>query len=167
MRLLVMALLLITACSPQKKIERSKQIVLTNKPAFDSVGHIWAQLNPCASDTVINEITDTIYGENVFFSDTIYMPQDNIKYIYKTITKQPTVIEKKTTSYITDNRQVNLLKDQLNNERIKSNYLLGNIDTKELSIKEQKKIANKRMYYIIGLIITLIASHILRSKIKL
>lgn len=166
MRLLVMAFMLITACSPQKKIERSKQIVLTNKPAFDSVGIVWSQLHPCVNDTVINEITDTIYGENVLFSDTIHIPQDNIKYIYKTITKPYTVIEKKM-AYVTDNRQINLLKEQINNERIKSNYLLGSLDTKELSIKEQKKISNNRIYYIIGLIIALIASHILRSKIKL
>jgi hypothetical protein len=159
--------MLITACSPQKKIERAKQIVITNKPAFDSVGHVWATLNPCVSDTVINEITDTIYGENAVFIDTVYAPQENIKYIYKTITKPSTIIEKKTMAYVTDYRQVNLLKEQLKEQQIKNNYLLGNVDTKELLIKEQKKIATNRLYYIIGLIIVLIASHILRSKIKL
>ncbi|OPZ92397.1 MAG: hypothetical protein BWY74_01592 [Firmicutes bacterium ADurb.Bin419] len=162
-----MAFVLITACSPQKKIERSKQIVLTNKPAFDSVGMVWSQLHPCVSDTVMNEITDTIYGENAVFIDTVYIPKENIKYIYKTITKPSTIIEKKTMAYVTDYRQVNLLKEQLKEQQIKNNYLLGNVDTKELLIKEQKKIASNRLYYIIGLIIALIASHILRSKIKL
>ena len=159
--------MLITACSPQKKIERAKQIVITNKPAFDSIGHVWATLNPCVSDTIINEITDTIYGENAIFIDTVYAPQENIKYIYKTITKPPTIIEKKTMAYVTDYRQVNLLKEQLKEQQIKNNYLLGSADTKELSIKEQKKIASNRLYYIIGLIIALLASHVLRSKIKL
>ena len=162
-----MAFMLLTACSPQRKIERAKQIVITNKPALDSVGHVWATLNPCVSDTIINEITDTIYGENAVFIDTVYAPQENIKYIYKTITKPPTIIEKKTMAYVTDYRQVNLLKEQLKEQQIKNNYLLGSADTKELSIKEQKKIASNRLYYIIGLIIALLASHVLRSKIKL
>ena len=70
-------------------------------------------------------------------------------------------------AYVTDYRQVNLLKEQLKEQQIKNNYLLGSADTKELSIKEQKKIASNRLYYIIGLIIALLASHVLRSKIKL
>ena len=52
-----MAFMLITACSPQRKIERAKQIVITNKPAFDSVGYIWSTLHPCVSDTVVHELS--------------------------------------------------------------------------------------------------------------
>lgn len=162
-----MAFMLITACSPQRKIERAKQIVITNKPAFDSVGYIWSTLHPCVSDTVVHEKTDTIVGESMVYIDTISVPYENIKYIYKTINTTPTIIEKKITAYVTDERQVNELTLQLQKCNIEKANLNTTILQKDLQKLDEHKKVNTLWYWIVGLVVVLIGSHIIRYKFKL
>lgn len=162
-----MAFMLITACSPQRKIERAKQIVITNKPAFDSVGYIWSTLHPCVSDTVVHEKTDTIVGESMVYIDTISVPYENIKYIYKTINTTPTIIEKKTTAYVTDERQVNELTLQLQKCNIEKANLNTEIAAGKLVLIAKDKKYNILLLWLIGVCIVLVLSHILRSKFKI
>lgn len=165
MRLWLMALLLVLACSPQRRIEKAKQTVLTNPAAFDSIGGIWAELHPCVSDTVLDMVTDTLYGENLVFTDTVFVPTERVKYIYKTITKTPTIVEKKTTAFTRDKRQEEKLKEQLTQKEIAVSYLNGSIAEKEKQIDSEKKRANKLWYWLIGISILCIVSHIFRSFI--
>lgn len=156
--------ILIIACSPQRRINRAKQIVLTNKEAFDTVGSIWATLNPCVSDTVLTTGVDTIYSEKVESIDTVFMPKENIKYVYKTLYK---TIDKKSTAYVVDGRQIGILNEQIHKLQLLNKDLQLAITNKDLAIIKETKHRNKLWYWIIGLAITFVISHILRSKFKL
>lgn len=153
--------LLIASCSAQKKIEKAKQIVLTNKPAFDSIGHIWAKLNPCVTDTVINAKVDTIHGKDVI--KTIFI-KGGYKYLDTTINnihikvledgnvylnipeKLPTTVYK--TAYITDKRQEDILKSDIQKLSIENANVKTTVAQKETLLMQkdlQIKTANKRV----------------------
>lgn len=161
--------LLIASCSAQKRIEKAKQIVLTNKPAFDSVGHIWAQLNPCVTDTIIDVKVDTIRGKDVI--KTIFI-KGGYKYLDTTINnvriklledgnvyidipeKLPTTVYK--TAYITDKRQEDILKSdiqKLSIENANTKTTVAQKETllaqKDLQIKAENKRGNNYVFWLI------------------
>jgi len=166
--------LLIASCSAQKRIEKAKQIVLTNKPAFDSVGHIWAQLNPCVTDTIIDVKVDTIRGKD--FIKTIFI-KGGYKYLDTTINnvriklledgnvyidipeKLPTTVYK--TAYITDKRQEDILKSDIQKLSIENANIKTTVAQKETLLAQkdlQIKAENKRgNNYVFWLIVTGIA----------
>lgn len=167
MRIFIFISIILVSCNTQRRVEKATQIVITNKNAFDTVGSVWASLHPCVSDTVINNISDTSYGETLIYTDTVYVPKEQVKYIYKTITKSPTVIEKKSTAYVTDYRQVHDLAEQIQKLKINNANLNVDIYEKNSRIEDEKKRGNKLLYWLIGIIVLLIGSHILRSYIKI
>ena len=161
--------LLIASCSAQKRIEKAKQIVLTNKPAFDSVGHIWAQLNPCVTDTIIDVKVDTIRGKD--FIKTIFI-KGGYKYLDTTINnvriklledgnvyidipeKLPTTVYK--TAYITDKRQEDILKSDIQKLSIENANIKTTVAQKEtllaqkdLQIKAENKRGNNYVFWLI------------------
>lgn len=155
-------MLLIASCSAQKKIEKAKQIVLTNKPTFDSVGHIWAQLNPCVTDTIIDVKADTIYGKDVI--KTIFI-KGGYKYLDTVINnihiklledgnvyidipeKLPTTVYKK--AYITDKRQENILKSDIQKLSIENANIKTTVAQKDLQIKAENKRGNNYLFWLI------------------
>lgn len=170
--------LLIASCSAQKRIEKAKQIVLTNKPAFDSVGHIWAQLNPCVTDTIIDVKVDTIRGNDVI--KTIFI-KGGYKYLDTTINnvriklledgnvyidipeKLPTTVYK--TAYITDKRQEDILKSdiqKLSIENANIKTIVAQKETllaqKDLQIKAENKRGNNYVFWLIVIGIALAVS---------
>jgi len=161
--------ILIASCSAQKRIEKAKQIVLTNKPAFDSVGHIWAQLNPCVTDTIIDVKVDTIRGKDVV--KTIFI-KGGYKYLDTTINnvriklledgnvyidipeKLPTTVHK--TAYITDKRQEDILKSDIQKLSIENANMKTTVAQKEtllvqkdLQIKAENKRGNNYVFWLI------------------
>jgi len=179
MRIQLIALsLLIASCSAQKRIEKAKQIVLTNKPAFDSVGHIWAQLNPCVTDTIIDVKVDTIRGNDVI--KTIFI-KGGYKYLDTTINnvriklledgnvyidipeKFPTIVYK--TAYITDKRQEDILKSDIQKLSIENANIKTTVAQKEtllaqkdLQIKAENKRGNNYVFWLIVACIALAVS---------
>lgn len=170
--------LLIASCSAQKRIEKAKQIVLTNKPAFDSVGHIWAQLNPCVTDTIIDVKVDTIHGKDVI--KTIFI-KGGYKYLDTTINnvriklledgnvyidipeKLPTTVYK--TAYITDKRQEDILKYDIQKLSIENANIKTTVAQKEtllaqkdLQIKAENKRGNNYVFWLIVACIALAVS---------
>ena len=153
--------LLIASCSAQKKIEKAKQIVLTNKPGFYSIGNIWAKLNPFVTNTVINAKVDTIHGKDVI--KTIFI-KGGYKYLDTTINnihikvledgnvylnipeKLPTTVYK--TAYITDKRQEDILKSDIQKLSIENANVKTTVAQKETLLMQkdlQIKTANKRV----------------------
>ena len=170
--------LLIASCSAQKRIEKAKQIVLTNKPAFDSVGHIWAQLNPCVTDTIIDVKVDTIRGKD--FIKTIFI-KGGYKYLDTTINnvriklledgnvyidipeKLPTIVYK--TAYITDKRKEDILKSDIQKLSIENANIKTTVAQKEtllaqkdLQIKAENKRGNNYVFWLIVACIALAVS---------
>ena len=170
--------ILIASCSAQKRIEKAKQIVLTNKPAFDSVGHIWAQLNPCVTDTIIDIKVDTIHGKDAIktifikggykYLDTIInsvhikLLEDGNVYI-DIPEKLPTTVYK--TAYITDKRQEDILKSdiqKLSIENANIKTIVAQKETllaqKDLQIKAENKRGNNYVFWLIVIGIALAVS---------
>ena len=147
--------LLIASCSAQKRIEKAKQIVLTNKPAFDSVGHIWAWLNPCATDTTITSKIDTIQGESFYYIDTTTVHDSTVK--TKTLVKvQKQIIRQ--MAYVADYRQIRILEKDIEKLSIENANLRTNIAQKDLQIKAENKRGNNYVFWLIVACIALAVS---------
>jgi len=154
--------ILIVSCSAQKRIEKAKQIVLTNKSAFDSVGHIWAWLNPCVTDTIIDVKIDTIHGKDAIktifikggykYLDTIInsvhikLLEDGNVYI-DIPEKLPTTVYK--TAYITDKRQEDILKSDIQKLSIENANIKTTVAQKDLQIKAENKRGNNYAFWLI------------------
>lgn len=180
----------IASCSVQKKIEKSKQRVLTNKEAFNYIGSIYRELHPCANDTILKTQTDTIIGKTIYSTDTIptvlyYKKLDTTlrgvhirlledgKIFIQIPKQEATIIKEKNTGFIVDKTEINLLKDELQEEKIKNATKDGIIATQNLEtikqeteIKAQKKRGNNYVFWLTISGILFIGSHILRSKLK-
>lgn len=57
---------LLTSCG----IQHATQRVLTNEGARNQVGRVWANLNPCAVDSVVRHISDTTITVDTVYVDT-------------------------------------------------------------------------------------------------
>lgn len=105
------AIILVAACSEQKKLIQAEQRVLTNPESFNYIGGKWAKLNPCVLDSVVkysnNEITktDTFYNHG----DFVYAPAiHDTLFIRRMVTNYDT-----TRIYLRDKRIENILKDSI------------------------------------------------------
>ena len=177
----------IASCSAQRKIEKSKQRVLTNKEAFEYVGSIYRGLHPCANDTILKTQTDTIIGKTIYTTDTIpaslyYKKLDTTlrgihirlledgKIFIQIPKQEATIIKEKNTGFIVDKTEINLLKDELQEEKIKDAGKDGIIANQEKQIKAEKKRGNNYAFWLIISGIIFIGSHIARffitNKIK-
>lgn len=172
----------IASCSAQRKIEKAKQRVITNKEAFDYVGDIYRDLHPCANDTILKTETDTIIGKTIYSTDTIpaslyYKKLDTTlrgvhirlledgKIFIQIPKQEPTIIKEKNTGFITNKTDMQLLKDELQEEKIKNAGKDGIIATQEKQIKAENKRGNNYAFWLIIAGILLVGSHIARSFI--
>lgn len=133
--LLAVILFGVTACSPQKKLHRAEQAVLTDKEAFNYVGGIWAKLNPCFTDTVIKYTTNEVYKIDTFYNhgDIVTAPgtHDTVR-IVKTIKSTDTI-----KVYWRDKRMEGILQDSIVTLKIDK----GNAQT---AYEIQKQETNKK-----------------------
>jgi hypothetical protein len=139
MRLTLLIILIsLFACNPQKKLEKAKQLVLTNKEAFNNIGDKWQQINPCADDTLIVNSSDTVNVINTFFS----VKTDTINGIVTdTVTKTVTKTVKITDTihhYITDNRALKVLQDTIVVYKIKVAEVSGQSNVYQSEAKKYK-----------------------------
>jgi hypothetical protein len=136
--ILLILLISLVSCSEQKKLEKAKQLVLTNKEAFNELGDKWQQINPCSDDTLIVNSSDTVNLINTFFSvktDTIngVITDTVTKTVNKTIRITDTI-----NHYITDYRYVKVLQDTIVNYKIRVAEIGGQSKVYELEARKYK-----------------------------
>jgi hypothetical protein len=105
------AILLVAACSEQKKLQKAQQRVLTDDNAFNYIGGKWAKLNPCIIDSVIKYSSNEIVKTDTFYKhgDFVYAPAT-----HDTIIVHRNVDHYDTARvYIRDKRYEGILKDSL------------------------------------------------------
>lgn len=114
--MIILATILIIACSPVRKIEKAEQIVITHPQSFQKVGLIWRELNKCTNDTTIINIHDTtvsVLDRVVNHTDTVI--KNGIQYIMRLDTaffeKTKTITVKQSVSDIQNEK---LLRDSIN-----------------------------------------------------
>lgn len=109
--LICLFLLIISGCNSIKKAEKT---VLNNKESSERVFRELEKTRPCANDTTIISVSDTLFKTDT----TIDYRRDTINNVItlteqgKTIYKTKTVIETKT-AYIVDNRRLDLMADSV------------------------------------------------------
>lgn len=109
--LLLIAILILTACNPLRKAER---LVLNNRDASNRVFNTLALERPCANDTIIVTLSDT-----TILQDTIIdYKRDTINNVI-TLTEQGKTIVKTIkvkdikTAYVQDMRMIAILSDSV------------------------------------------------------
>jgi len=105
------AIILVAACSEQKKLTKAEQRVLTNPNSFNYIGGKWAKLNPCVLDSVVKYIDNEIIKTDTFYNhgDIVYAPAiRDTMFIHRLITRYDT-----TRIYLRDKRIENILKDSI------------------------------------------------------
>lgn len=109
--LICLFLLIISGCNSIKKAEKT---VLNNKESSERVFRELEKTRPCANDTTIISVSDTLFKTDT----TIDYKRDTINNVItlteqgKTIYKTKTITETKT-AYIVDNRRLNLMADSV------------------------------------------------------
>ena len=109
--LILILLIILTGCNSIKKAERK---VLGNKESSERVFRELEKTRPCANDTTIFTISDTLYKTDT----TIDYQRDTINNVItltekgKTIYKTNTIVQTKT-AYIVDNRRLDLMTDSV------------------------------------------------------
>jgi len=109
--LICLFLLIISGCNSIKKAEKK---VLNNKESSERVFRELEKTRPCANDTTIISVSDTLFKTDT----TIDYKRDTINNVVtlteqgKIIYKTKTVIETKT-AYIVDNRRLDLMADSV------------------------------------------------------
>lgn len=109
--LICLFLLIISGCNSIKKAEKT---VLNNKESSERVFRELEKTRPCANDTTIISVSDTLFKTDT----TIDYKRDTINNVItlteqgKIIYKTKTITETKT-AYIVDNRRLNLMADSV------------------------------------------------------
>jgi hypothetical protein len=109
---LLAAILMMVACSEQKKLQKAQQVVLTNDGAFNYIGGKWAKLNPCVIDSVVKYSTSEIIKTDTFYKhgDIVTAPA-----AYDTIIVHRNIDHYDTARiYIRDRRLEFMLLDSVN-----------------------------------------------------
>lgn len=77
-QLFVALTLVLCACNPTKKLQKAEQQVIYNPDSFNKIGLRWAELNPCANDTIISLVeaaVDSItFAEYLKYVDSKDLP---------------------------------------------------------------------------------------------
>lgn len=168
-RILAFIVLVVSACSPSKKIQKAEQTVIYNPASFEKIGARWAELNPCANDTFIvdNPIDSLTFADyltyldnppkpNTFKADSLPQYLKDAYYLGYTdasvklsaikIPKTPT---KPQIAYITDTRSVKIYKDSVNRLKVENGVLSGQIGQLNVELSKQAKKANGWIWWFV------------------
>lgn len=164
----VIAMVLLFGCNVAKQDQRAVDRVTASRPLLDKVGAKWAELNPCANDTILEFIHDSTTVTDYKRDTLIEERNDTIYYfITDTLNKTRTVTR---NIIVTDNRAVDSLKAQSVVSKLEIARLNGNIQAKENEIKLAHKSSNKWMWCFFSLaavIAAVVVLILLKPKISL
>jgi hypothetical protein len=152
--LICLFLLIISGCNSIKKAEKT---VLNNKESSERVFRELEKTRPCANDTTIISVSDTLFKTDT----TIDYRRDTINNVVtlteqgKTIYKTKTVIETKT-AYIVDNRRLDLMADSVRFYK----FSLQN------SINTSNKWRSRFWWLLLGLILFVLIKRIITTYIN-
>jgi len=154
--LLLLLFIIITffSCSPQRKIIKAEQLVITNPQAFDKIGKKWQLLNPCANDT-----TFTIKGDTLTLRDTLYKPKTDTLKGDTILIKQIKIVTKTIVQSIVDRQKQKLNQDSINNLNVESANLKGQLLSKNKEVSDANKRTNKWITWFIIAILIIIGSN--------
>jgi hypothetical protein len=169
-QLIVAFILVLCACNPAKKLQKAEQLVITNPQSFEKLGLKWAELNPCANDTVISLVeaaVDSItFAEYLKYLDkknepskvdsiplllrqAYYFGFDEAKKQYGLI-KIPKTEKKTVIQTVLDVRGLNKLKDSIDKLNVNNALITGQIGQLNIELSKQVKSTNKWVYWLIG-----------------
>lgn len=152
---------LITCGQGCMTIEKAKMKVLTNKEAFDTVGRLFVELNPCVKDSVVV----FTQGENLVLIDSVqvYIPGDTINTLrvdtlVTFITKNTTRVDTFRAS-IKDLQEFKLLTKSLDEAMIENSILKGRnyeqanqiLESKKETLKWKNKAIFPWVFFILGI----------------
>lgn len=168
----------IASCSTASKMQKAEQRVITNPQSFEKLGLKWAELNPCANDTIISLVEAAIdsitFAEYLKYLDAknepskadsiplllrqaYYFGFDEAKKQYGGI-KIPKVERKTVIKTILDTRGTNKAKDSINKLNVEKGMLLGQIGELQKQYALKGKESNKWMFFFIGALVLFAAS---------
>lgn len=168
-RILALFVLVVSACSPSKKIQKAEQIVFYNPASFEKLGQRWAQLNPCANDTFIvdNPIDSLTFADyltylenppkpNTFKADSLPQYLKDAYYLGYTdasvklsAVKIPKCPTKTSIAYITDTRSIKLYKDSIGKLSVENRVLSGQIGQLNIELSKQSKKATGWIWWFV------------------
>lgn len=152
--LICLFLLIISGCNSIKKAEKT---VLNNKESSERVFRELEKTRPCANDTTIISVSDTLFKTDT----TIDYRRDTINNVItlteqgKTIYKTKTVIETKT-AYIVDNRRLDLMADSVRFYKV----------SLQDSINTSNKWRSRFWWLLLGLILFVLIKRIITTYIN-
>jgi len=161
--LLIFIVIVFFSCSPQRKIIKAEQLVITNSQSFDKIGKKWQLLNPCANDT-----TFEIKGDTTILRDTLYKPRTDTLKGDTILIKQIKIVTKTIVQSIVDRQKQKLDQDSINNLNVESANLKGQLLSKNKEVSDANKRTNKWItwFTITILIIICFNGYFVISKFK-
>lgn len=104
-------LLLLYRCSPEKKLAKARQMVLTDSLSYDIVGRNFLEKNPCVN--IITHTSDTITLTAHDTTQTFYHYTDSINRVDTIRQNIKTTVIKTVIDTVIDGQQIKLLQQQL------------------------------------------------------
>lgn len=163
--IIVSVLLSLLSCSPIHKAERR---VLADIESVKRVRSKTDELFRCSNDTTIEFIHDsTIIYNSVYKRDTLIEQRNDTTFVnyFDTIVKVRTI---ERTNTVTDNRELNKLKDSIAELRLREAAFAGRIQQLSSAMIEYKQQRNEYYWILIGVGVVLLIVLIgwLLSKLK-
>jgi len=177
-RILALIVLVVSACSPAKKVQKAEQLVITNPQSFEKLGLKWSELNPCVNDTVISLVEAAIdsitFAEYLKYLDKKNEPTkaDSIPLMLRQAyyfgfdeakrqlgsVKIPKTEKKTTIQTVLDTRGLNKLKDSVNKLNAEKGAYLGQIGQLNIELSKADKKTTKWVFLFIGALVLFIGS---------
>ena len=130
-----------SGCNAEKRLEKAKQLVLTDKGSFEEVGKKFLDLNPCINIPIYKSDTINVHDTTMHFehyTDSIHHT-DTVKEI---VTVTNTKIIKDTTTII-DGQQVKLLTESVIKKDLQIATMNGQIIGANNATKDAQSDRNK------------------------
>ena len=126
-----------SSCSSQRKIERAKQLVLTDSVTFRYIGRKFDELNPCINN-ILFKVDTTIQKDTLI---SIINKTDTVSHI-DTVIKRIVYTNNITihdTAIITDNKKIKLLTEDNNALNLQIANMNGQLSGQHDIIEQQSK----------------------------
>ena len=145
--LFILWVLVMLSCNP---IQKAENRVLADVESVKRVRAKTDALWPCANDSLVFIHDSTTVTETVFERDTLIESRNDTTFVnyFDTVTVTKT-LTKTVNTIVTDNREVNKLKDSLTAIRLREAKFSGQILSKDNDVKKAK--SDKQLWFIIAI----------------
>lgn len=136
----------VCSCTTAKQLKRAEQRVLANRESVERVGREWSKLHPCVPDSVVRIIPGVPEIKREFITDTVTsIIRDTVyQVVTNTITKTERIRD--TVEIVKrDNREIDLLKSDLEKER--ANNAAYQIKIAEQAAEIEKQTSRKNKWF--------------------